>query len=92
MYPKWLADIIRWGLIIATTFLSVEWLWNVHWVLGLVLAVPAYLVFLNLWGFLTLPLYMFTIETWVAAKRLKELETDLAENGGSEQEDSVSRD
>jgi len=72
--PKLLCDIIRWVLIIGATVLAVKWLWTVHWVLGLVLALPVFLIFLNVFGFLTLPLYGFTTEARIARRVLKDLE------------------
>jgi len=60
LYPLWVADIIRWTLIIVATFFSVRWLRRVHWTIGLILAFPVYMIFLNLFGILTLPLYDYT--------------------------------
>lgn len=72
--PKFVLDTIRWGLIIGATVAAVEWLWKVHWIVGLVLAIPVFVVFLNVFGFLTLPLYTLTREARIARKRLKEFE------------------
>ena len=73
LYPKLFADIFRIALIIVSTFFSVGWLWNVHWLIGVILAVPIYLIFLNLFGFLTLPLYDYTFEAKEAREMIKEI-------------------
>ncbi len=72
--PKFVLDTIRWVLIIGATVATVELLGKVHWIVGLVLAIPAFVVFLNVFGFLTLPLYTLTREARNARKRLKEFE------------------
>lgn len=71
--PRFLLDVIRWGLIIGATSLSVERLSTVHWLLGLVLSIPLFVVYMNIFGFLTLPLYGFTIEAIAARKELKDI-------------------
>ncbi len=72
--PKLFLDIIRWLLIIFATSVTVKWLWGIHWLLGLLLAVPVFVVVMNVIGFATLPLYGFTQEVSEARRRLKELE------------------
>jgi len=84
IYPKWLADAIRWVLIIVTTIACVTGLWKIHWILGLVLGFPALVISVNLWGFLTLRLYDFTIEARNARKRWDELVRGLHSSGDSE--------
>ncbi len=76
LYPTLIADIIRWALIIVATIFLVKGLWKVHWILGLVFAVPVYLLFLNLFGFLTLPLYDYTTEAQNARNMLKKFDGD----------------
>ncbi len=68
MVSKRFCDILRWSLIIAATAFGVKWLWAFHWLLGLTLSVPAFILFMNVVGFLTLPLYAITIEAWEAKK------------------------
>ena len=67
--PAIVFDAIRWAMILGATVLSVRWLWSVSWILGTVLALPVFAIFLNLFGFLTLPLYDHTIE----ARKAREL-------------------
>lgn len=74
--PKLILDIIRWALIICATSLSVQWLWGVHRILGLVLAVPVFVIFLNFFGFITLPLYAFSLESIMARKALRDIEKE----------------
>ncbi len=62
LYPKWVVDVFRWALIILSTIVSVKYLCDIHWMLGAFLAPSAFILFLNLFGILTLPLYDFTIE------------------------------
>jgi len=73
MVSKRFCDILRWSLIIAATAFGVKWLWAFHWLLGLTLSVPAFILFMNVVGFLTLPLYAITIEGWEAQKDLAKL-------------------
>lgn len=76
LYPKLIADILRFVLIIVSTIFSIKWLWNVHWLIGLILAFPIYVIFLNLFGFLTLPLYDYTFE----AKRRRQMAEEFMAN------------
>ena len=56
-------DFIRHLLIIIGTFTVLYFLWTrVHWLLAIILILPVYIVVLNFFGFLTLPLYFFTPE------------------------------
>lgn len=77
--PKFFCDIIRWILIIGATIITVKWLWTAHWALGLVLALPVFVIFLNVFGFLTLPIYGFTKEARIARRTLKDLEEKVSE-------------
>ncbi len=81
--PAILFDAIRWAMILVATILSVRWLWSVNWILGAVLALPAFVLFLNLFGFLTLPLYNHTIE----ARKARELSRAMEESDPSKTED-----
>jgi hypothetical protein len=62
MVPKALPDVVRYVLILAATsyatFLIGQW----HWIVAVLACVPVYIVALNLFGFLTLPLYLLTPE------------------------------
>ena len=78
-------DIIRWFLIIAATALAVKCLWAVHWALGLVLALPVFVIFMNFFGFLTLPLYGYTTEARRALRRLKDIEKDIQKRTSNKQ-------
>lgn len=77
MYPKLFADIVRFGLIIITTIVSVLWLYSVHWLLCTLMAIPAFIIFVNIYGFLTLPFYLYTVEALEVKKELKELEKEF---------------
>jgi hypothetical protein len=72
MYPELLVNILRVGLIASYTLISVKWLWEVHWLLGIILALPAYLVCVNLFGFITLPLYLFSTATRMQDRMARE--------------------
>ena len=80
LYPKLIADIIRWALIIAATIFSIKWLWQVYWIIGLVFAFPVYWFFLNLFGFLTLPLYDYTTEAQNLRNTLEKFKDDYGKN------------
>lgn len=63
-------DLLRNALILAATGYVTFALWRWHWIVAVVALVPVYIVMLNLFGFLTLPLYLLTPET----KRAREME------------------
>jgi hypothetical protein len=50
-------DTVRYLLISISIFITEIFLFNFHWLIGLLAIVPVFIIFLNLWGFLTLPLY-----------------------------------
>jgi len=62
MVPKPLLDVVRNVLILAATSYATFLIWQWHWIAALVACVPVYVVMLNLFGFLTLPLYLLTPE------------------------------
>lgn len=56
-------DLLRHLLITIATVIVVYVLWTrIHWLLAVILLFPVYVVMLNFFGFLTLPLYYFTPE------------------------------
>lgn len=75
-------DFIRHLLIMTCTFVVTYFLWTrVHWALAVILILPIYIVMLNFFGFLTLPLYYFTPERKAyssAEKALIKGDTDTA--------------
>ena len=54
-----LIDIARHLLIVAGTGYSVFLIWRWNWIVSLLATIPVYIIMLNLFGFLTLPLYYF---------------------------------
>lgn len=85
--PKQLLDIIRVSLVFIGTIIIVPWLWDVHWALGGVLALPVFVILLNVIGFLTLPFYGLTSEHQRDRKALKKFEEeypDLARKSSNE--------
>lgn len=76
IYPRFLLDVIRWSLVITATIAIPVWLWNVHWILGIlgiIVMFPLYFIFLNFFGFLTLPFYIYTKENLLLNKQLDNL-------------------
>jgi hypothetical protein len=57
-------DVIRHLIIVTSTVVIVYLIWNIYWFLALVAAIPAYILLLNLFGFLTLPLYGLIAYAW----------------------------
>lgn len=74
-------DILRNLLILIATSYAVILIWKWNWIIALIAAVPVYIVMLNLFGFLTLPLYAFTPENRLKAKALKAFENGDFEKG-----------
>ena len=66
-------DLLRYALILAATAYATLWLWSWNGVVAMIAIVPVYIVALNIFGFLTLPLYLLTPET----KRAREMEKAL---------------
>ena len=57
-------DVIRHVIIITTTIMTIYFIWEIHWFLAIVLAFPTYILLLNLFGFLTIPLYALIAYVW----------------------------
>ena len=74
-------DIIRNLLILAATCYVVFLIWKWNWIIALIAAVPVYVIWLNLFGFLTLPLYTVTPENRLKAKTFKAFQKGDFEQG-----------
>jgi hypothetical protein len=74
-------DILRHLLILAGTGYAVFLIWKWNWIIALTAAIPIYIVMLNFFGFLTLPLYAFTPENRLKAKAFKAFENGDLEKG-----------
>ena len=74
-------DILRYLLILAGTGSAVFLIWRWNWIIALITCIPVYIVMLNLFGFLTLPLYAFTPENRLKAKAFKAFENGDLEKG-----------
>ena len=74
-------DILRNLLILIATGYVVFLIWKWNWIIALIVTIPVYIVMLNLFGFLTLPLYVFTPENKLKAKALKAFENGDFEKG-----------
>lgn len=61
-------DIVRHLLILSGTCYVFFSIWKHSSILALIAAIPVYVVALNVFGFLTLPLYLFTPENRLMAK------------------------
>lgn len=68
-----LLDVFRNVLVLAGTGYVIFLLWRYNWILALVGIVPVYLILLNVFGFLTLPLYGLTRESRLLRKTEKAL-------------------
>lgn len=87
IYPRFLLDVIRLSLVITATIAIPVWLWNVHWILGIlgiIVMFPAYFIFLNFFGFLTLPFYIYTKENLRMSKLLDDLQNPPETEGQSD--------
>ena len=73
MIPKAPLDVVRHLLILAATAYVTVLLWRWSWIAAIVACLPVYVVALNVFGFLTLPLYALTPEV----KRAREMERAL---------------
>ncbi len=79
-------DIFRNLLILAATSYVVFLIWKWNWIVALIAAIPVYVIMLNLVGFLTLPLYLFTPENRLTAKAFKALR-----KGDSKQSEALTK-
>jgi hypothetical protein len=73
MIPKAFLDVARHLLILAATAYATVTVWQWNWIAGIVFCIPLYVVMLNVFGFLTLPLYLLTSEV----RRAREMERAL---------------
>ncbi len=60
--PKVVLDVFRWVLIVSAAVLGVKRPWSAHSIVGLVMVLPVLIIFMNVFGFVTLPLYTLTRE------------------------------
>ena len=70
-----LLDLLRWMLIVAATGYATFAIWRWNWIAAVVGLIPVYIIMLNVFGFLTLPLYLLTPET----KRAREMQKAIFE-------------
>ena len=76
-------DILRHLIILAATCYAVCLIWKWNWIVALVLAVPVYVIMLNLIGFLTLPIYRFTPENRLKVKAYKAFQNGNFKQGNA---------
>ena len=57
-------DVIRHLIIFIATITTLYFIWKIHWLLAIIVALPVYIIVLNLVGFLTLPIYGLAIHAW----------------------------
>lgn len=74
-------DVVRHLLILSGTCYVVLFIWKYSWIIALIVAIPAYIIMLNLFGFLTLPLYLLTPENKMKAKAFKAFQKGDFETG-----------
>jgi hypothetical protein len=74
MVPRALLDVVRNLLVLAATGYGTVLVWRWNWIAAIVACIPIYIVMLNLFGFLTLPLYALTPEV----RRAREMERGLS--------------
>ena len=70
---KTFLDVARTVLTVAATAYITLRIWQWHWLAAVVAGHPVYVVMVNLFGFLTLPLYALTPEIRRAREQEKEL-------------------
>lgn len=64
-----------------TVWNVVFFIWKYSWIIALIVAIPTYIIMLNLFGFLTLPLYLLTPENKMKAKAFKAFQKGDFETG-----------
>jgi len=74
-------DVVRYFLILSGTCYLVFLIWKYSWIFALIAAIPTYIIMLNLFGFLTLPLYLLTPENRMKAKAFKAFQNGDFETG-----------
>ncbi len=83
-------DIVRYILILSGTCYILSLIWEHSWVFGLLAVIPIYFIMLNLFGFLTLPLYwFFTPESRAKSKMLKAMQNGDFESVKTQTDDFV---
>ena len=72
-------DLGRWLLILGATGYLLVLLWRWNWIVTIVAAIPILVVVMNIVGFATLPLYLFTPENRMKARMARAIQSgDLA--------------
>lgn len=84
-------DIVRHLLILSGTCYVIFLIWKWNWIVALIAAIPVYIVMLNLFGFLTLPIYTFTPEHRLRIKAFKSLENGEFEKGKALSEEFIKK-
>lgn len=74
-------DIFRFLLIFTSTAYCVFLIWNWNWIVAIIASIPLYFIMLNLFGFLTLPLYLMTPENRLKSKAFRAFEDGEYEKG-----------
>ena len=74
-------DVVRHLLILSGTCYTIFLIWQRSWIFGLLAIIPVYVIMLNLFGFLTLPLYLLTPENKLKAKAFQALQNGDVEKG-----------
>lgn len=74
-------DVVRHLLILSGTCYAIFLIWKHSWIFALIAAIPTYVIMLNLFGFLTLPLYILTPENRMKAKAFQALQNGDFEKG-----------
>lgn len=74
-------DVLRNLLILAATGYATFLAWRYNWIVALVGFLPLYVIFLNVFGFLTLPLYRLTPENRLKAKMHQAMASGDLEKG-----------
>jgi hypothetical protein len=57
-------DVVRHLIIIIATTVCLYSVWKIYWLIAIIVALPVYIIILNLVGFLTLPLYGLAGYAW----------------------------
>lgn len=80
-------DAIRHLIIFIATITTLYFIWKIHWLLAIVVALPVYIILLNLVGFLTLPLYGLAIYAWYSltpdGRAASEMLDNIMKRGGN---------
>lgn len=82
--PTIFLDVVRNLLILAATGYAGFLIWEWNWIVALIVAIPVYVIMLNVIGLLMVPLYLLTPETRLRTKVFKAMK-----NGDLEQSDAL---